>query len=85
MIPQTFTVTSEHMRFNFFSFSVLHFLIVGSVRQIELTRVGFRAHVKIASRIVSYRVHFSARLHEVAANHNAGLGVGVVDRLWRHC
>ena len=25
--------------------------------------------------------HFSARLHEVAANHNAGIGVGVVD----HC
>ena len=29
-------------------------------------------------------VHFSARLHEVAANHNAGIGVGVVDQLWRH-
>ena len=38
------------------SFSVLHFLVVGSVRQIELTRVGFRAHVKIASRIVSCRM-----------------------------
>jgi len=25
MIPQTFTVTSEHIRFYFFSFSVLHF------------------------------------------------------------
>ena len=24
--------------------------------QIKLTRVGFRAHVKIASRIVSYRI-----------------------------
>jgi len=32
----------------------LHFLVVGSVRQIELTHVGFRAHVKIAYRIVSY-------------------------------
>jgi len=31
------------------------------------------------------RVHFSARLHELAANHNAGIDVGVVDRLWRHC
>ena len=30
-------------------------------------------------------VHFSARLHEVAANHNAGIGVGAVDQLWRHC
>ena len=26
------------------------------MRQIELTYVGFRAHVKIASRIVSYRI-----------------------------
>jgi len=30
-------------------------------------------------------VHFSARLHEVAANHSAGIGMGVVDQLWRHC
>ena len=30
-------------------------------------------------------VHFSARLHEVAANHNAGIGVGVVDQLRGHC
>ena len=22
---------------------------------------------------------------EAAANHNAGIGVGVVDKLWRHC
>ena len=42
--------------FLLFSFSVLHCLVVGSVRQIKLTHVGFRAHVKIASRIVSYRV-----------------------------
>jgi len=28
--------------------------------------------------------HFSARLHEVAANHNAGIGMGVVDQLWLH-
>jgi len=31
-------------------------------------------------------VHFSARLHEVAANRSAGIGVGVVDQqLCRHC
>ena len=52
---QTNTVTSEHIPFLLFSFSVLHFLVVVSARQIKLTRVGFRAHVKIASRIVSYR------------------------------
>ena len=39
--------------FQFFLF--LHFLVVGSMRQIKLTHAGFRAHVKIASRIVSYR------------------------------
>jgi len=32
MIPQTFTVSSEHIRFLLFSFSVLHFLVVVSVR-----------------------------------------------------
>jgi len=37
-------------------FSVLHFLVVVSVRWIQLTHVGFRAHVKIASRIISYRI-----------------------------
>ena len=37
--------------FQFFLF--LYFIVVGSVRQIKLTHVGFRAHVKIASRIVS--------------------------------
>jgi len=35
---------------------VLHFLVVVSVRQIMLTHVGFRASVKIASSIVSYRI-----------------------------
>ena len=40
--------------FTFFSFSVLHFLVVVSVRKIKLAYVGFRAHVKIASRIVLY-------------------------------
>ena len=32
MISQTFTVSSEHIRFLLFSFSVLHFLVVVSVR-----------------------------------------------------
>ena len=34
-----------------------YLLVVGSVRYIKLTHVGFRAHVKIASRIVSYRTN----------------------------
>jgi len=51
--------------FYFFSFSVLHFLVVGPVRQIH---VGFRAHVKIAFRIVSYTyrivaLQFTAKRH----------------------
>ena len=33
---------------------VLYFLVVGSLLYINLTHVGFRAHVKIASRVVSY-------------------------------
>ena len=52
--PRLFTVTSEHIRlftFQFF-FCFYTFLVVGSVRQIKLTCVGFRAHVKIACRIV---------------------------------
>jgi len=32
MVPQTFTVTSEHIRFYFLVFSVLNFLVVVSVR-----------------------------------------------------
>jgi len=32
MIPQTFTVTSEHVRFYYLVFPVLHFLVVVSVR-----------------------------------------------------
>jgi len=43
--------------FLLFIFSVLHFLVVVSVRQIKLTHVGFRAHVKIASRIVEQGWH----------------------------
>ena len=54
-----FAVTSEHIRlFTFQFFCFYTFLVVGSVRQIKLTYVGFRAQVKIASRIVSYRVVF---------------------------
>ena len=44
------------MAFKFDAILFLHFLVVGSVRQIKLTYVGFRAHVKIASRIVSCRI-----------------------------
>ena len=40
--------------FFFFSFSVFHFLVVGSVQQIKLTRVNFAVHVKVASGIVSH-------------------------------
>ena len=46
MIPQTFTVTSEHIRFYFLVFLFTLF----SCR----FHVSFRAHVKIASHIVSY-------------------------------
>ena len=42
--------------FYFLVFLFLHFFVVGCERLIKLTRVGFRAHVKIASRIVSYRI-----------------------------
>ena len=54
--------------FLLFSFSVFHFLVAGSVRQIKLTHVGFRAHVKIASRIVSYRkvVAVASQSHHIA-------------------
>jgi len=62
MTPQTFTVTSEHIRFRFLVFLFLHFLVVVSVQKIKLTHVGFRAHVKIASRIVTYRETAGAAL-----------------------
>ena len=59
--PRLFTVTSEHIRLFYFLlfFCFYTFLVVGSVRQIKLTYVDFRAHVKIASRIVSYRTSFN--------------------------
>ena len=54
-IPQTLTVTSEHIRFYFLVFFLFsQLLVVVSMRYIKLTHFGFRAHVKIASRIVSY-------------------------------
>ena len=37
-------------------------LLIGSVRQIELTNVSFLAHIKKASRIVSYRIAKTLRL-----------------------
>ena len=54
-----------------FSFSVLQFLFVVSVRQTKPIHVGFRAHVKIASRIVSHRISFFAWLQ-------------LCFNLWRH-
>ena len=61
--PILFTVTSEHIRlFTFQFFCFYTFLVVGSVRQIKLTYVGFRARVKIASRIVSYRIKTNVTL-----------------------
>ena len=53
-IPQTVYLLLSIFRLLLFSFfSFLHFLIVVSVRQVKMTHVGFRAHVKIAYRIVS--------------------------------
>jgi len=54
-IPRTVYRYFWAIRFLRFSFSVFLFLVVGSVLLIKLTHVGFWAHVKIASRIVSYR------------------------------
>ena len=52
-IPRTVYCYFEHIRFFTFQFFfVFPFSVVVSVRQIKLTRVGFSAHVKIASRIV---------------------------------
>ena len=48
-----FTDTCEHI---VFSFSVLHFLVVGSVLYINLTHVIFWLHVTIAYRIISYKI-----------------------------
>ena len=53
-LPGLFIDTFEHICF--FTFSLFRFLVSGSVLQIKLTWVGFWAHVKIASRIVSYRM-----------------------------
>ena len=58
-----------------FYFLVLQFLVVISVRQIKQTHVGFRAHLKIASRIVSYHIPINFTLgvwqsaHQVTRRH----------------
>ena len=53
VIPQTFTVTSEHVRFYFLVFLSYTFQLSVPCGRLSLTHIGFRAHVKIASRIVS--------------------------------
>jgi len=64
--PGLFTVISEHICFLLLVFFLfLHFLVVGSV-----THVGFRAHVKIASRIVSYRIVANIKLANNIHNHD---------------
>ena len=35
--------------------------------------------------VFSHTLRFYARLHEVAAVHNAGIGMGAVDQQWHHC
>ena len=60
---------SVFLLFSFFCFYT--FLVVGSVRQIKLTYVGFRAHVKIASRIVSCVNYLVLLLwHNLSTYHN---------------
>ena len=55
--------------FYFLVFLFLHFLVFGSVWYIKLTHVGFRAHVKIASKIVSYRLaHGTSTVPTVSAD-----------------
>jgi len=56
MIPRPLLLLLSISVFLLFSFSVLHFLVVVSVRKIKLTGGGFRADVKRAFRIVSYRI-----------------------------
>jgi len=51
MIPQTITVTSSISVFYFLGFFCFT-IFSCRFRAVELTRVGFRAHVKMASRIV---------------------------------
>jgi len=63
-----FTVTSEHIRF-YFLFFTLFSCRFRAVDYVDSCRLGFRAHVKIASRFVSYRIV------------DKGEGGGVVGRL----
>ena len=56
--------------FYFLVFLFLHFLVVGSV---QLTHVGFRAHIKIASCIVShtfYATHLYMNLIHTSSFHH---------------
>ena len=85
--PGLFMVTSQHICFLLFTFFLfLHFLVVGSVRQIKPTHVDFRAHVKIASRIVSYRIvtarpiftKFLCMLPMAVVRSSSG-GIGFID------
>ena len=57
--------------FYFVVFFVLHFSVVGSVQQIKLTHVGFRAHVKIASRIVSWSCSATSICLRATSDHGA--------------
>jgi len=70
--PRQFTVISEHRPICFLRlvFLFLHFLVVGSVRQIKLTHVGFRAHVKIASRIKKLLTHSFQLVHIYLSVHS---------------
>jgi len=55
-IPQTvYRYFWAYLFFTFLVFPFFQFLVVGSVQQIKPTHVSFCLHVKIASRIVSYR------------------------------
>ena len=74
MIPRLLLFLLSNL-FLLFSFCVLYFLVVVPCGRLSLTHVGFRAHVKIASRIVSYRIvsydHNHGRLRfQMATKHN---------------
>jgi len=64
-------------------FSVLHFLVVVSVRYIKLTHVGFWAHVKIASRIVSYRSNALIRLAYTLCSTHDDVWLNKVSHRWK--
>jgi len=77
-----FTVISEHICFLLFVFfCFLHFLVVGSVRWIKLTHVNFRAHVKIASRIVLTDVRWMAFFFRLNFRSSAGFTGGLFQSI----